>query len=186
MASWSCLWHCFGTIAFQKICPVDEKVNPKDIGTHIELCKDALNYVDDQTCLICDIEFDVLSKALKHIRTEHQDIIIVSASDTILPQNIKGEVKIELKEEFIDENNLDVDFKTTLNDPDNSNVNMDIFDKPEPIEITTIFKCPICLKKYLSYSDVETHISGFHRIPLEVQRQSILGGVSTAIIQENL
>jgi hypothetical protein len=161
-------------------------VSPNDFETHIELCKDALNYVDNQTCLICDIEFDVLSKALKHIRTEHQDIIIVSTSDTILQQNIKGEVKIEIKEEFIDENNLELDVKTTLNDPDNANVNMDIFDKPEPIEITTIFKCPICLKKYVSYSDVETHISGFHRIPLEVQRQSILGGVSTAIIQENL
>ena len=110
----------------------------------------------------------------------------MSTSDNILSQTSKGEVKTEIKEELIDENNPDTDDKTVLNNPDNSNVNTDIFDKPEPTEITTIFKCPICLKKYVSYSDVETHISVFHRIPLEVQKQSILGGVSTAIIQESL
>ena len=54
----------------------------------------------------------------------------------------------------------------------------------EPMEITSLFRCPMCNKKYLTHSNVEKHISVFHKIPLNFQRQSLQGGISTAICQE--
>ena len=32
----------------------------------------------------------------------------------------------------------------------------------EPRELTTIYTCPMCYKKYASLSDLESHISLFH------------------------
>ena len=56
----------------------------------------------------------------------------------------------------------------------------------EPRELTTIYTCPMCYKKYASLSDLESHISLFHRIPKKVQRQSMQGGKSMAIITQSL
>ena len=131
-----------------------EMVNKNDWDKHNELCIEASKYVDEQICLICDIEFHVSVEALNHIKKEHLDLI-------------------EITEKCFNEN---------MNSQD-ENVNMNIPDRPEPVEVTTIFKCSICYKKYLSAWDVETHISSFHRIPIEIQKQ---GGISTKIIEEIL
>ena len=56
----------------------------------------------------------------------------------------------------------------------------------EPKEVTQIYTCPMCFKKYASLSDVETHISLFHRISRKVQRESMQGGKSMSIITKNL
>ena len=152
----------------------DEIIEENDFDSHsTKLCEDASNYVNGQKCLICDTEFELPTKAIKHVMANHLDIIQLSTVEVIPSENIVG---TEIKQEIMDTNT----------DSKNSYLKMDGFLKPEPIEITTLFKCPICSKKYLSYSDVETHMSVFHRIPLEVQKQSIQRGVSTAIIKENL
>ena len=69
---------------------------------------------------------------------------------------------------------------------DSSSEEMETSEYTEPKELTTIFVCPMCFKKYASLPDVETHISVFHRIPLKVQRQSLQGGKSMAIITQSL
>ena len=88
---------------------------------------------------------------------------------------------------FDSNNSNDFDVNKDLQEKTTSfsdlNVNMNGQENQEPLEITTIFKCSICFKKYLSSYDVETHISSFHRIPIEVQKQ---GGVLTKIIKEIL
>ena len=43
-----------------------------------------------------------------------------------------------------------------------------------PREITELFTCPMCFKKYASASDLENHIAIFHKIPRKIQRQSLL------------
>mgnify|MGYP001470443088 CR=1 FL=1 len=57
-------------------------------------------------------------------------------------------IKSEVKEEII---NLD-----DLND-DLAENNQ----KSEPRELTTIFTCPMCFKKYASLTDLETHIAQY-------------------------
>ena len=73
--------------------------------------------------------------------------------------------------------------KTEKKEIPDSNVDTEMFDnEPEPIEITSIYKCPICFKKYASSFDVELHISQFHNIPHEIQKQAL----ALAIIEEQL
>ena len=137
--------------------------------------------------LICDIEFHTSVEALNHIKKEHIDLIeITEKPSAVIPRPVvKDKVKTDIKEdvfdtEYFNENMNSQDEKICSND---FNVKRNIQDKPEPVEITTIFKCSMCFKKYLSASDAETHISSFHRIPIEIQKQ---GCIPTKIIEEIL
>ena len=141
-------------------------------------------------CLICDLQFDTLVESIDHVKKEHLDLIGIKEKPCeIVPQALdKTKVKTKIKKEKFDSNNSndfdvnkDIQGKTTSFS--DLNVNMNGQDNQEPLEITTLFKCSMCFKKYLSSYDVETHISSFHRIPIEVQKQ---GEISTAIIKEVL
>ena len=121
------------------------------------------------------------------IKKDHINIIeITEKPSEVIPRPVvKDKVKTDIKEdvfdtEYFNENMKSQDEQICSND---FNVNRNIQDRPEPVEITTIFKCSMCFKKYLSASDVEKHISSFHRIPIEIQKQ---GGISTKIIAEIL
>ena len=89
-----------------------------------------------------------------------------------------AKIKCETKVEIID---LD-----DLNECTENVSNMNDQKGAEPHELTTIYTCPMCYKKYASLSDLESHISLFHRIPKKVQRQSMQGGKSMAIITQSL
>ena len=52
----------------------------------------------------------------------------------------------------------------------------------EPQEVTVLYTCPMCFKKYASTHDLENHIAIFHKIPKKVQRQSMKGGNNTFFI----
>ena len=47
-----------------------------DLTEDFELCIKASKYVDDEICLICDMEFHTSVEALNHIKKEHIDIMI--------------------------------------------------------------------------------------------------------------
>ena len=181
-----------------------------DWNKHTELCQEAFKYMDGQTCLICEIEFDSVTEVAKHIKKDHLDIIVVMEKISDVPQKteVKQEVinldeendyispildenksrpktskiKSEVKEEIIDLDDLN-DFTENVS---NLNNQTRTIDRGEPQELTTIYTCPMCYKKYASLSDLESHISLFHRIPKKVQRQSMQGGKSMAIITQSL
>ena len=185
-------------------------VDKNSWNEHMSLCQEASKYMDVQTCLICETEFDSVTEVAKHIKKEHLDIIIVMEKiSEVAPQTkVKQEVinldeendyispildknkarpktskiKSEVKEEIID---LD-DLNDCTENVSNLNNQMRTIDRGEPKELTTIYTCPMCYKKYASLSDLESHISLFHRIPKKVQRQSMQGGKSMAIITQSL
>ena len=187
-----------------------EMVDKNSWNKHMWLCREAFKYMDIQTCLICEIEFDTITEVAKHIKKEHLDIIIVMEKiSEVPPQTIVKEevinleeendyispsadenkarlktskIKSELKEEIID---LD-DFNEATENLSNLNNQKGTINRAEPRELTTIYTCPMCYKKYASLSDLESHISLFHRIPKKVQRQSMQGGKSMAIITQSL
>ena len=176
----------------------------------MELCKEALKYMDEQKCLICDIEFDSTLRVTKHIKKQHLDIIIVKeipseiSSTTVQTVKIETPPVIEIKREQFETFKTPAQikkekhfegFKTPAqikkerfdNDIEIEEVQpLDNLKDFEPPELTTIFTCPLCYKKYSSLKNVETHISHFHRISRKVQRQSMQGGRSLAIVQEHL
>ena len=167
-----------------------EMVNKNEWNKHNELCIEASKYVEELMCLICDFEFDTLVESIDHVKKEHLDLIGVKEKPCeIVPQAIdKTKVKTEIKKEIFDSMNsndfdVNLDIQEKMTNFSDLNVNMNGQDNQEPLEITTLFKCSMCFKKYLSSYDVETHISSFHRIPIEVQKK---GGISTAIIKEIL
>ena len=174
-----------------------EMLDKSNWNKHTELCQEASKYINGQTCLICEIEFDSITEVAKHIKKEHLDIIFVFERQSEVPQtNVKEEVidlveendsvspliernnsrpesvkvKPEMKEEIIYLDNLNEQTETGL----------------EPRELTAIHICPMCFKKYASLSDLESHISLFHRIPKNVQRKSMQGGQSMSIITQTL
>jgi len=51
-----------------------------------------------------------------------------------------------------------------------------------PREITELFTCPMCFKKYASHSDMENHIAIFHKIPRKIQRQSLQAGNNSMFV----
>ena len=185
-------------------------VDKNSWNEHMSLCQEAVKYMDVQTCLICETEFDSVTEVAKHIKKEHLDIIIVMEKiSEVAPQTkVKQEVinldeendyispildknkatsktskiKSEVKEEIID---LD-DLNDCTENVSNLNNQTRTIDRGEPKELTTIYTCPMCYKKYASLSDLESHISLFHRIPKKVQRQSMQGGKSMAIITQSL
>ena len=187
-----------------------ETVHNFDWNKHTERCQEAFKYMDGQTCLICEIEFDSVTEVANHIKKEHLDIIIVmeKISDVSQKTEVKQEIinleeendyispildenksrpktskiKSEVKEEIID---LD-DLNDCTENGSSFNNQTRTFDRGEPQELTTIYTCPMCYKKYASLSDLESHISLFHRIPKKVQRQSMQGGKSMAIITQSL
>ena len=215
-------------------------VHTFNLNKHTELCQEAFKYMDGQTCLICEIEFNTITDVAKHIKKEHLDIIIVMEklsevspeavvkdevihlaeennciSPALEKHNLKPEtlnVRPEMKEDIIilDEENdfispivdknkarpktskIKSEVKEEIIDLDDLNEctenvsNMNDQKRWEPLEITTIYTCPMCYKKYASLSDLESHISLFHRIPKKVQRQSMQGGKSMAIITQSL
>ena len=65
-----------------------------------KLSQEASKYMNGQTCLICEIEFDSITEVAKHIKKEHLDIIIVMEKiSEVAPQTkVKQEV-INLDEE---------------------------------------------------------------------------------------
>ena len=165
------------SISDQKNCQYCQKmVNKNDWNKHNELCVEASKYVDGQICLICDTEFQIVVEALNHIKEEHIDLISVTEKPSEIVS--RYEVKDKGKEDIIDPKYFNKNMNSQY-----ENVNLNVSDRPEPVEVTTIFKCPMCYKKYLSAPDVETHISSFHRIPIEIQKQ---GGISAKIIEEIL
>ena len=52
----------------------------------------------------------------------------------------------------------------------------------EPQEVTVLYTCPMCFKKYSSTQDLENHIAIFHKIPKKVQRQSMQGDTNTFLM----
>ena len=81
--------------------------------------------------------------------------------------------------EEIQETINDQDIKMSENDDTDD-------DEDDPNELTTIYKCPMCFKKFATLSHIENHIFKFHKIPLKVQRQSMHGGHAMSIIKEKL
>ena len=175
-----------------------EMLDKNNWNKHTELCQEASKYMNGQTCLICEIEFDSITEVAKHIKKEHLDIIFVLEKQSEVPQtNVKEEVidlvqendsvsppieinnsrpeivkvKPEMKEEIIYLDNLNEQTETT---------------GLEPRELTAIHICPMCFRKYASLSDLESHISLFHRIPKKIQRQTMQGGQSMSIITQTL
>jgi hypothetical protein len=164
-----------------------EMVNENDRNKHNELCLEASKYMSEEMCLICDIEFHTSVEALNHIKKEHIDLIeITEEPSEVIPRPlVKDKVKTDIKEDVFDKEyfNENMNSQDEKFCSDDFNVKRNIQDRPEPVEITTIFKCSMCFKKYLSASDVETHISSFHRIPIEIRKQ---GCIPTKIIEEIL
>ena len=57
----------------------------------------------------------------------------------------------------------------------------------EPPEITELFTCPLCFKKYASVAHMENHIAIIHKVSKKIQRQSLQGGNNSLfVIKENV
>ena len=80
---------------------------------------------------------------------------------------IQYDVKTELKEEII---GFEANVEKRL----------------EPNELTKKVECPMCFKQCTLLSDLEDHMTKFHRIPHSVQNKLLKGRKPLAIIRENL
>ena len=164
-------------------------------------CQEASKYIDEQICMICEIEFQSTTEVAKHIKKEHLDIIVVMESISEVPKtNVVKEEVIDLDEEqdcatnVFDNKKFKPEAKNIKSEVKEEIINLDDLNddlaannqKFETRELTTIFTCPMCFKKYASLTDLETHIALFHRIPKKVQRQSMQGGKSMTIITQIL
>ena len=109
-----------------------EMVDNDKLKRHIEICQEALKYLDEQTCLICDADFNAISEVFKHIKQEHLDIIFIMENPSE-GANIKLlDVKKEVKEEIVNSNansNISLsnrikleDIKETLEDVKTNNI----------------------------------------------------------------
>ena len=178
-----------------------EMVGKNSWNEHSWLCQEALKYINEQTCMICEIEFRSKTEVAKHTKKEHLDIIIVMESISEAPKtNVVKEEVIDLDEEqdcatnVFDSKKFKLEAKNIKSEVKEEIINLDDLtdnlvennQKFEPRELTTIFTCPMCFKKYASLTDLETHIALFHRIPKKVQRQSMQGGKSMTIITQIL
>ena len=156
-------------LSVQECKHCQEVVNKNNWNKHYEMCIEASKYMDEQTCLVCDTEFDSTIQGVKHIRLEHSDVIGISQ------ENSQKNSKENSKENSLEEINLS----------DNENEYKTKILRNQPKELTAIFTCPICSKSYGSIPDIETHISAFHRIPRKLQRQYMKDGNKLGIIIGN-
>ena len=178
-----------------------EMVGKNSWNEHSWLCQEASKYINEQTCMICEIEFQSATEVVQHTKKEHLDIIIVMESISEVPKtNVVKEEVIDLDEEqdyatnVFDNKKFKLETKNVKSEVKEEIINLDDLNddlaennqKFEPRELTTIFTCPMCFKKYASLIDLETHIALFHRIPKKVQRQSMQGGKSMTIITQIL
>ena len=101
----------------------------------------------------------------KEIETQENEIVkqengIETQEKMIETQKNKVETQekvLETQEKEIKTQEKEVETKEGLNEV-------------EPQELTKIFKCQMCLRKYVSYRDVEVHIQIFHQIPIKIQK----------------
>ena len=70
-----------------KCMQCDEIIEESNFDSHsTKLCEDTSNYVNGQKCLICDTEFELPTKAIKHVMANHLDIIQLSTVEAIPPE----------------------------------------------------------------------------------------------------
>lgn len=142
-------------------------VETDKLKEHENLCKKASEYVHDKNCLLCEKSFNTTKEALQHVYKCCREIN-QSLHESV---NVKTE-EIELQPEF-----EAVEIRKEI--PPN-------LDIKEPKPLQCIFTCPMCFNKYGSMNDVEQHMLLFHRIPIEVQRQSLQKGTGMSIIKQNV
>ena len=78
-------------------------------------CLDALKFIDQQTCLICDAEFDSKNEGIKHIQSEHSDVIVATHyqfDNSFQPAQIETEIKNSMNQ------NNSLNGKDSLNQED--------------------------------------------------------------------
>ena len=119
---------------------------------------------DENNCISPEIEKHNLRPEILNVKPKmKEDIIIILDKENyfISPTVDKNKsrfetakIKCETKVEIID---LD-----DLNECTENVSNMNDQKGAEPHELTTIYTCPMCYKKYASLSDLESHISLFH------------------------
>ena len=160
------------TSTLQECMYCEEMVEENERDEHNQLCLELDKFIDEKTCLICDIDFDTTSKVANHIRKEHLSLIGIQKGQVENVQIAKKQsIKVEHSQEMIDLENLSMETDPLA---------------LEPSEMTRNFTCPMCGKKYLILSDVENHLSSFHRIAKKVQKILMQGDKSVAIIKESM
>ena len=160
------------TSTLQECTYCEEMVEENKRDEHNQLCLELDKFIDEKTCLICDIDFDTTSKVANHIRKEHLSLIGTQKSQVEnVPLGKKQSIKVEHTQEMI---NLE-----------NSSMETDPL-ALEHSEMTRNFTCPMCDMKYFTLSDVENHLSLFHRIAKKVQKLLMQGEKSVAITKESI
>ena len=100
-----------------------------------------------------------------------------------------------IQEESTENTSYDHDLSTNLEqdkkiDSPNENDNkIEVIEESvnhEPKELTEVYKCQMCLRKYVSNRDVEMHIQLFHKISIKIQRKSMSGLIIKQIIKESV
>ena len=165
-------------IVMEKLSEVSPETVVKDEVAHL---------AEENHCISPALEKHNLRPETLNVKPKmKEDIIILDEENDFISSFIDknkarpetAKIKSEVKEEII--------YLDDLNDCTEIVSNMNGQKWAEPHELTTIYTCPMCYKKYASLSDLESHISLFHRIPKKVQRQSMQGGKSMAIITQSL
>ena len=176
-------------VGLQKCTICDEAVSKEGIKEHQRICREAAQFVNDDSCLICDRKLSSKIDALDHVKQEH-DLSIESTKER---QEKRRNDIINIKREHVENdgpiciikdvssNSFENGLPCATSTPGFANMPMinmqkDVSDSTEmldddPTAITKIHVCPICEKKFLSRPIAQDHIFKYHRIPIHVQEK---------------
>ena len=151
-------------------------------GQEVETMEIASKFIKERLCLICDVESESTSEAVKHMKEYHMSIISEQSNQKLQDEKLKneyGNVSLDLKiQDVFQVRNLsnDVVVKELFELDSDSQIlpqlnPNEILDK---IESSSKFICQLCFVSYVTLQDLESHLSSFHRISLQSCRSKVV------------
>ena len=164
-----------------------EEVKIEEPQSRIQDSNDQLGekFIKEKLCLICDVESDSTSEAVKHMKEYHMSIIseqINQKFETGKLKNEHGNVAIDLKiQDVFQVRKLsdNVEVKELFELDNDSQImpqlkNDDLNEILDRIESSSKFICQLCFVSHVTLQDLESHLSSFHRISLQSCRAKVV------------
>mgnify|MGYP001263182833 CR=1 FL=1 len=158
----------YGVTLPDKVENVGSKQESEDTKNERENLNENVEFFD---CNECPQSFELEFELAMHSKKHHCDNATPLKKIQIGESFSLSHIKYELEDEEVD---LDLCAATTV-EP----IICQSESVPQPtlgietldLEVTKLYKCPICQSKWLHYKKAQNHIANFHRIPIELQSQ---------------